>query len=29
MEIEGLINIWFVFRILEFVVNYGDFVRVT
>jgi len=26
MEREKLINIWFVFRILEFVVNYGDFI---
>ena len=29
MEREKLINIWFVFRIWEFVVNCGDFIRVT
>jgi hypothetical protein len=29
MEREKLVDIWFVFRILEFEVNFGDFVCVT
>ena len=29
MEREKLVDIWIVFRILEFVVNYGDYVCVT
>jgi len=29
MEREKLVDIWFVFRILEFYVNYGDFICVT
>jgi len=29
MEREKLVDIWFVFRILEFVVNFGDFMCVT
>ena len=29
MEREELTDIWFVFRILEFEVNFGDFISVT
>jgi len=29
MQREKLVDTWFVFRILEFVVNYGDFICVT
>ena len=29
MEREKLVDIWFVFRILEFEVNFGDFICVT
>jgi hypothetical protein len=29
MERKKLVYIWFVFRIWEFEVNYGDFMRVT
>jgi hypothetical protein len=29
MEREKLVDIWFVFRVLEFEVNFGDFVCVT
>jgi len=29
MEREKPTDIWFLFRILEYVVNYGDFIRVT
>jgi hypothetical protein len=29
MEREKSVDIWFVFRILEFVVNFGDFICVT
>jgi hypothetical protein len=29
MQGENLVGIWFVFRILKFVVNYGDLVSVT
>jgi len=29
MEREKLVHIWFVFRILEFEVNFGDFMCVT
>jgi hypothetical protein len=29
MEREKLISTWFVFGILEFAMNYGDFIRVT
>jgi hypothetical protein len=28
-EREKLTDIWFVFRILEFEINYGNFIRVT
>jgi hypothetical protein len=29
MEREKLVDIWYVFRVLEFVVNYDDFICVT
>jgi len=29
MQREKLVDIWFVFRILEFVMNYGDLICVT
>ena len=28
MEGEELVNIWFVFEVLELVVNFGNFIRI-